>query len=80
MSEQEFRVLDLEGKLAEDKTGDFLNELTQAIDTESHDVRNQMSKGLTPDEFRSFESYANGLETARLVVTRVWDRAHLNSQ
>ena len=72
----EFRVFDIETQIAEDTSGDFLKELNGGLEQEAIEVRTTINAGVAPDQYQSLTQYADAIDAAREVTTKLWKQSH----
>lgn len=68
--------IELDVQLKADKDGELKTELLSKLEEEYRIVKNNLNKGCHPDDYSLYEGLLGAIETAKAVVTEVWDRLH----
>jgi hypothetical protein len=70
------RLLDIEHRLADDRTGVERDRIMERLATLAGHARAALDKGVTPSHANALRSLMAAIDAAQVVVSRVWSRFH----
>ena len=70
------RLLDIEHRLADDRTGAERDRIMERLATLAGHARAALDKGVTPSHANSLRTLMAAIDAAQVVVSRVWSRFH----
>lgn len=76
MTDQQIRLVEMETRLAEDRSGAYRDELLGRFGAELQALKRQIDAGLSPADFEAAQKVTAALETAMAVVKKVWQAHH----
>ena len=65
-------TMDLEQRLKEDTGGELKKELQGEFARQISDIENHLKKGVVPDEYARFNTIKQGLQSASVILERLW--------
>ena len=69
-------VMDLEVRLKDDQDGSVRSEVAAGIDEQIAAIDASLKTGVPPAEYQKLNTIKSGLESANLVLDRVWSYYH----
>ena len=73
---QEGIVMDLEARLKDDRDGALRSEVAGGISEQIAAIDATLRKGAPPEEYQKLSTIKTGLESANLILDRVWSHYH----
>lgn len=73
---QERIVMDLEARLKDDQDGALRSEVAGGISEQIAAIEATLRKGASPAEYQKLSTIKTGLESANLILDRVWSYYH----
>ena len=70
------RLLDIEVKLKDDHDGTYKASLRAQLEGHLQEVEKKLNAGVSPSEYGDLNAILVGLQSARLVLERVWLQHH----
>ena len=65
-------MLDLENEIKEDKDGTLKRRLREALSEQISAIDMHLRRGVVPDEYSRLNTIKQGLQSAEVVLERVW--------
>ena len=72
MPENHHLTMDLEEKLKEDTNGEFKNNLQNTFNRQISEIDSELKKGAVPDEYVRLNTIKQGLQSAGIILERLW--------
>ena len=69
-------VMDLEARLKDDQEGSLRSEVEAGISEQITMIEVTLNKGAPPAEYQKLNTIKSGLESARLILNRIWSYYH----
>ena len=69
-------VMDLEARLKDDRDGALRSEVAGGISEQIAAIEATLKKGARPEEYQKLSTIKTGLESANLILERVWSYYH----
>ncbi len=73
---QSHLTMDLENELKEDTSGEFKKKLHDGFSQQISAIDSQLKKGVAPDEYACLNTIMQGLQSADVVLERIWIYYH----
>ncbi len=65
-------TMDLEDRLKQDTGGEFRKELQDQFSRQISDIESHLKKGVVPDEYARLNTTKQGLQSASVILERLW--------
>ena len=69
-------LMDLEARLKDDRNGSLQSEVAAGIAEQIAAIDGTLRKGAPPAEYQSLSAIRSGLESANLILDRLWSYYH----
>ena len=69
-------VMDLEARLKDDRDGSLRSEVAAGIAEQIAAIDTTLKRGAPPSEYQSLHTIKSGLESAHLILDRLWSYYH----
>ena len=74
--EEERIVMDIEARLMDDRDGSLRSELAAGITEQIAATDAMLKQGVPPAQYQALNTIKSGLESANLILDRVWSYYH----
>ncbi|MBF0103129.1 MAG: EscE/YscE/SsaE family type III secretion system needle protein co-chaperone [Desulfobacterales bacterium] len=78
MDGESFSLLDIEEKMIKDSAGVYKNELLAKLVTYAAEIKQEIDRGLPPQEFESMNKMMAAIEVSQNVVETIWRQMNMN--
>ena len=76
MADEKRLAFSLEEKLKVDAQGDLKREIEEQLNAQIAEIDKQLDGGVAPDEYTKLNQVKIGLQSALLVLEKVWQQFH----